>query len=91
VFIWFVFFPFSLPSLLSLTSHPSTLDITIVIITSWTILNYTEYRDSNNSKGNDGKVEKRGKPFNHFPPNNKLVQDQGEMKKTDTQIQTPTK
>jgi hypothetical protein len=42
-FLWFVlliyllvclFFPFSLPSLLSLSSHPSILDITIVIITS---------------------------------------------------------
>jgi hypothetical protein len=29
-----LFFPFSLPSLLSLSSHPSILDITIVIITS---------------------------------------------------------
>jgi hypothetical protein len=28
------FFPFSLPSLLSLSSHSSILDITIVIITS---------------------------------------------------------
>jgi hypothetical protein len=38
VFVFFffscLFFPFSLPSLLSLSSHPSILDITIVIITS---------------------------------------------------------
>jgi hypothetical protein len=45
--------------LLSLSSHPSTIDITIVIIASWTILNYTQYRDSKNSKGNDGKTEKK--------------------------------
>jgi hypothetical protein len=56
-----LFFPFSLPPLLSLSSHPSILDITIVIITSKTILNYTQYRDSNNSKENDGKMEKKGK------------------------------
>jgi hypothetical protein len=31
---FYLFFPFSLPSLLSLSSHPSILDITIVIITS---------------------------------------------------------
>jgi hypothetical protein len=30
----YLFFPFSLPSLLSLSSHPSILNITIVIITS---------------------------------------------------------
>jgi histidinol-phosphate/aromatic aminotransferase/cobyric acid decarboxylase-like protein len=35
-------------------------------------LNYTQYRDSNSSKGNDGKMEKRRKPL---PPNNKLVQE----------------
>jgi hypothetical protein len=34
-----------------------------------------------------GRQKKDG---NHFPPNNKLVQDQREMKKTDAQIQTPT-
>jgi hypothetical protein len=45
--------------LLSLSSHPSILDITIVIITSQKILNYTQYRDSNNNKGNDGKTEKK--------------------------------
>jgi hypothetical protein len=38
-------------------------EITIVIITSWIIQNYTQYRDSNNTKGNDGKTEKRGKPL----------------------------
>jgi hypothetical protein len=35
-----------------------------------------------------GRWKKEG---NHFPPNNKLVENQREMKKTDTQIQTPTK
>jgi hypothetical protein len=54
-------FPFSLPSLLSLSFHPSILNITIVIITNEKILNCTQYRDSNNTKGNDGKTEKTGK------------------------------
>jgi hypothetical protein len=36
------------------------------------MLNYTQYRDNNNSKGNDGKTEKRGKPVS---PSNKLVQE----------------
>jgi histidinol-phosphate/aromatic aminotransferase/cobyric acid decarboxylase-like protein len=35
-------------------------------------MNYTQYRNSNNSKGNDGKMGKREKPFS---PNNKLVQE----------------
>jgi hypothetical protein len=34
VFVMFYFFPFSLPSLLSLFSHPSILDITIITIIS---------------------------------------------------------
>jgi hypothetical protein len=58
--------------LLSLSSHFSTIDSTIVIITRYTTLNYTQYRNHNNSKGNDGKMEKRQK---YFPPNNKLVQE----------------
>jgi hypothetical protein len=59
--------------LLSLPSHHSILDITIVIITSYKILNCTHYRDSNNIKGNDGKTEKGGKPVS--PPSDKLVQE----------------
>jgi hypothetical protein len=35
-----------------------------------------------------GRWKKEG---DHFPPNNKLVQEPEEMKKTDAQIQTPTK
>jgi hypothetical protein len=35
-----------------------------------------------------GRRKKEGK---HFTPNNKLVQEPEEMKKTDTQTQTPTK
>jgi hypothetical protein len=58
--------------LLSLSSHPCTIDSTIVIITRCTILNYTQYRNSNNSKGIDGKTEKRRK---YFPTNSKLVQE----------------
>jgi hypothetical protein len=55
--------------LLSLSSHSSILNITIVIIT---ILNCTQYRDSNNTKDNDGKTEKTGKPVS---PQQKLVQE----------------
>jgi hypothetical protein len=43
------------------------------------MLNYTQYRDSNSSKRNDGKMEKRGKPFSS---NNKLVQEPEKIKKT---------
>jgi hypothetical protein len=57
----YLFFPFPLTSLLSLSSHPSTLNITTAIITSQKILNCTQYRDNNNTKGNDGKTEKTGK------------------------------
>jgi hypothetical protein len=49
--------------LLSLSSHPSILNITIVVIISQKILNCTQYRNSNNTKGNDGKTEKAGKPI----------------------------
>jgi hypothetical protein len=36
------------------------------------ILNCTQYRDNNNTKGNDGKTEKKG---NQFPHSKKLVQE----------------
>jgi hypothetical protein len=42
------------------------------IIGSKLILNYTETRDRNCTKWNDGKMKKHG---NHSPPKNKLVQD----------------
>jgi hypothetical protein len=58
--------------LLSLSSHPSILNITIVIITSQKILNCTQYKDSSNTKGNDGKTEKQG---NQFPHSKKLVKE----------------
>jgi hypothetical protein len=48
--------------LLSISSHPSILNIIIVIITSEKILNCTQYRDNNNTKGNERKTEKIGKP-----------------------------
>jgi hypothetical protein len=48
--------------LLSIPAHPDILKITIVIITSYKILNCTQYRDSNNTKDNDGKIEKTRKP-----------------------------
>jgi hypothetical protein len=61
-FFVYLLFPFSLPSLLSLSSHPPILNITIVIITRQKILNCTQYRENNNTKGNDGKTGKTGKP-----------------------------
>jgi hypothetical protein len=48
--------------LLSIPSHPSILNITGAIITRKKKLNCTQYRDNNNTKGNDGKTEKTGKP-----------------------------
>jgi molecular chaperone DnaK (HSP70) len=62
-------FPFT--SLLSIPSNPSILNITNAIIISQKILNCTQYRDNNKTKGNDGKTEKAGKPV--FP-RKKLVQ-----------------
>jgi hypothetical protein len=58
--IWF--FPFPLTSLLSNSSHPSILNITSAIIISQKMLNCTQYRDNNNTKDNDRKKEKKGKP-----------------------------
>jgi hypothetical protein len=58
--------------LLSLFSHHSILNITIVIITRYKILNCTQYRENNNTKGNDGKTEKTGKPVS---PWQKVVQE----------------
>jgi hypothetical protein len=74
--------------LLSISTHPSILNITIVIITSWKILNCTQYRDSNNSRAMMGRWKKEGKQFS---PAINLYRNQTEMKKTDTYIQTPTK
>jgi hypothetical protein len=68
----------------SIPSHPSILNITSAIITSKKILNCTQYRDNNNTKGNERKTEKTGKPV--FPQQKILYRNQREMKKTDTQI-----
>jgi hypothetical protein len=57
--------------LLSISFHPSILNITSAIIISQKILNCTQYRDSNNTKDNDRKTEKTGKPVS---PSKKLVQ-----------------
>jgi hypothetical protein len=62
VFSTCLFFPFRLTSLLSISSHPSILNITTAIITSQKILNCTQHRANNTTKGNDGKTEKKGKP-----------------------------
>jgi hypothetical protein len=67
-----LFFPFPLSSFLSIPSHRSILNITSATITSQKILNCIQYRDNNNTKGNDGKTEKTGKPVFH---NKKLVQE----------------
>jgi hypothetical protein len=75
--------------LLSFPSHPSILNITSAIIIRQKILNCTQYRDNNNTKSNDGKTEKTGKPVS---PQQKIsTGTRGEMKKRDTQIQTTTK
>jgi hypothetical protein len=58
----YLFFPSPLTSLLSIPSHPSFLNITSAIIIRQKILNSTQYRDNKNTKGNDGKTEKTGKP-----------------------------
>jgi hypothetical protein len=57
--------------LLSISSHPSILNTTSAITTSQKILNCTQYRDNNNTKGNDRKTEKTGKLASH---SKKLVQ-----------------
>jgi hypothetical protein len=56
----------------SIPSQPPILNITSAIITRQKILNCTQYRDNNNTKGNDGKKEKTGKPVPH---SKKLVQE----------------
>jgi hypothetical protein len=48
--------------LLSISSHPYILNITSAPITTQKILNCTQYRDNNTTKGNDRKTEKTGKP-----------------------------
>jgi hypothetical protein len=58
--------------LLSIPSHPSTLNIASAIITSHKILNCTQYRENNNIKGSDGKQNNQG---NQFPHSNKFVQE----------------
>jgi hypothetical protein len=52
------------------------------------IFNFTQYRDNKNTKSNDRKTEKIGKPVS---PQEKISTGTREMKKTDTQTQTPTK
>jgi hypothetical protein len=74
--------------LLSIPTHLSILNIT-TIITSQKILNCTQYRGNNNIKDNDGKTEKNRETS--FPTAKYQNRNHREMKKTDTQIQTPTK
>jgi hypothetical protein len=38
-----------------------------------------------------GNMGRRKRDGNHSPPQNKIIQDSDEMKKTDTHIHTPTK
>jgi hypothetical protein len=65
-FLLDLFFPFPLTSLLSIPSHPSILNITSAVIISQKILNCTQYRDNNNTKGNDEKTEKKGNQFQYY-------------------------
>jgi hypothetical protein len=51
-------------------------------------LHTVQYRDNNNTKGNGEKTEKTGKPGSPQEPGFPY-RSQREMKKTDTQIQTP--
>jgi hypothetical protein len=74
--------------LLSISFHPVILNITSATITSLKVLNCTQYRENNNTKGNDGKTEKQGNNFTH---RKNLYRNQRKMKKTDTQTQTPAK
>jgi hypothetical protein len=52
------------------------------------LLQARKYRENNNTKAMTGRQKKIRKPVPH---SKKLVQELREMKKTDTQIQTPTK
>jgi hypothetical protein len=58
--------------LLSLSSHPSILNITIVIITSLKILNCTQYREITTPKAMMGRQKKQG---NQFPHSKNVVQE----------------
>jgi hypothetical protein len=51
--------------LLSLSSHPSILNITIVIITSKKIFNCTQYRDNTTPRAMMGRQKKQGNQFSH--------------------------
>jgi hypothetical protein len=73
--------------LLSISSHPSIINITIVIITrKYLIAHSTETVTTPRTM--KGRQKKKG---NQFPHSKKLVRNQKRMKKTDTQIHTPTK
>jgi hypothetical protein len=67
-----LFFPFSLPSWLSLSSHPSILNITIVIITSYKILIVHSTGTVTIARTMMGRQKKEG---NQLPSSNKLVQE----------------
>jgi hypothetical protein len=54
------------------SSYSFFLDLITFTIVSQIILNYTQNRDKNSTKKNDGKTKKGWKPFS---PRNKLVQD----------------
>jgi hypothetical protein len=57
--------------LLSLCSHPSIPDITIVIVPGYTIMNYTSTETVTIARAMIGRKKKEG---NHFLSRNKLVQ-----------------
>jgi hypothetical protein len=61
----YLFFPFALTSLLSIPYHLSILNITTAITIRQKILNCTQYRDNNNTKGMMGRQKKQGNQFPH--------------------------
>jgi hypothetical protein len=70
--VWFfLFFPFSLPSFLSLSSHPSILKITNVIIISYKIIAHSTGTVTI-PRAMMGRQKKQG---SQFPHSKKLVQE----------------
>jgi hypothetical protein len=74
--------------LLSIPSHPSILNITSAVITARLYLIAHSTRTITTPRAMTGRQKKQGNQFSH---SKKLVQEQSEMKKTNTQIQTATK
>jgi hypothetical protein len=83
-----LYFSFPLTSLLSIPSHPSILNITSAIITARKYLIAHSTGTITRPRAMRGRQKKQA---NQFPTSKNYYRNQREMKKTDTQIQTPTK